>query len=167
MNKWWIVIILMITAVAVNIIFWGFVNRDNGGVVLDEKNGRWVEFIDQNIVRFMVATELKKEERPNNARYWFEQKKNHLAMFYEKMPLAPNDDPNALIRDSLVNPEDCENFSNVENFSLLKNCPYQDSRFDFIYFKQGDVLGIVGLNTKYFSKKEIEMMIKQITVYKN
>jgi hypothetical protein len=156
----------MVAAVAVNVIFWGIVNRDNDGVAIDQKDGRWIEFDDQGFVRFMVAAELKKEVQPSGGTYWFDLKKNRLGMFYEKMLLAPSDDPNALIKEALVNQKDCESFSNIENFALLKNCPYQRDEFDFIYFKQGNALVIVGVNTKYFSTKETELLIKSVVIYK-
>jgi len=166
MNKWWVVIILLIAAVAVNVIFWGFVNDDNGAVSLDQKNGRWVEFVDENFVKFIVASELRKEVGPSGGIYWFEIKDNRLAMFYDKLLLYPNADYNALVAETLVKSKDCEQFTNIENFSLLKNCPYQKERFDFIYFKKGNQVGIVGINAKYFSEEEAAVMINQITVYK-
>lgn len=155
---------MMLAAVAVNVIFWGFVNRDNGGI--DFKNdGRWVEFVDQNFVRFITDNGLNRENKPAGGVYWFNAK-NRLGMFYEKIALEPKDDPNVKVKEILAKPEECESFSNVEDFTLLKNCPYDDDDFDFVYFKHGGTLVIVGINADYFSKKETTMLINNVVIYK-
>ena len=160
MNKWYILIGVVIVVVIINGLFWLWLGKDETATQVKIDFEKMKEF-KTDFLEFKYPKSLLYNETDSGA-MWFNSIDQGVMIFYDTFARDKELNLESQFNKNVLGGQVCPIKSQKNDYVLYFECKYLQSVFTMINFEKDNNLVVLGLNHKYFSEEDINLIILSV-----